>query len=69
MAVKGIFGAMENKVATLKAELAAIELWDRLFIETPEPNQIDKDAAKARFFRSVQIVHELIKLENTGRIQ
>jgi hypothetical protein len=50
---------MANKVESLKAELEAILLWDRLYVENPAPDTIDNDACKARVFRRVQIMMEL----------
>jgi hypothetical protein len=40
---------MENKIELLQAELDAINLWDRLYVEIPQPDVIDKDACAARF--------------------
>ena len=53
---------MAGKVEILKAELEAINLWDRLYAEDPEPSAILKDACVARFFRRAQIAVELMHL-------
>jgi hypothetical protein len=60
---------MMDRAELLKAELVAIDFWDRLYLETPEPSQIETDAARARFFRCAQIVYELMSLGITGPIQ
>jgi hypothetical protein len=39
---------MMDRAELLKAELVAIDFWDRLYLETPEPSQIETDAARAR---------------------
>jgi hypothetical protein len=49
----------------LLAELNAIDLWDRLFAETAEPSQIEKDACKARFFRRVQVTMQLLAISRS----
>lgn len=54
--------SMTKKVEKLKAELEALILWDRLFMEDPAPQRIDKDARFARIFRRVQVVAELHEL-------
>ena len=46
----------------LKAELEAINLWDRLYAEDPEPSAMEKDACVTRFFRRAQIAVELMNL-------
>jgi hypothetical protein len=43
----------------LEAELRAINLWDRLFAESEQPDMIAKDACTARFFRRVQVIVQL----------
>ena len=53
---------MASKVKILKAELEAINLWDRLYLEDPEPSATEKDACLTRFFRRVQIAVELMRL-------
>lgn len=50
---------MTNKVKLLRAELEALIFWDRLYMENPAPDQIDKDARMARIFRKVQLIAEL----------
>jgi hypothetical protein len=47
------------KEEALKAELRALDLWDQLFTELQQPDQIDKDASAARFFRRVQVIVQL----------
>ena len=53
---------MAIKVKTLEAELDAIILWDRLYVDNPCPDLIEKDACIARTFRRVQVVAELNRL-------
>ena len=50
---------MATQAEVLKAELDAINLWDRLYVEVPAPDAIDKDACFARIFRRVQVIAEL----------
>ena len=56
-------------LAELQAELKALDLWDRLYAERVDPSQIEKDAAKARFFRRVQVIQLLAQLENRSGVQ
>jgi hypothetical protein len=51
-----------NKVDVLRAELEAINLWDQLYAEDPEPSLIDKLACIARFFRRARIAVKLMHL-------
>ncbi len=51
-----------TKSRQLRAELEAINLWDRLFVEMVEPSTIDTDACAARLLRRCQIAVELQKL-------
>ena len=53
-------------LAELQAELKALDLWDRLYAESVNPSQIEQDAAKARFFRRVQVSMELLALTEGG---
>ena len=53
---------MANKVKLLKAGLEAINLWDRLYAEEPEPSAMERDACVTRFFRRAQIAVELMNL-------
>ena len=53
---------MENEFANLKSELAAITLWNRFFADLEHPDEIDKDACVARFFRRQLIVQRLREL-------
>jgi hypothetical protein len=50
---------MANRVEILEAELNAIILWDRLYMQNPAPDSIERDACIARIFRRVQVVMEL----------
>jgi hypothetical protein len=63
----------------LEAELQAIDLWDRLFVESQQPAKIEKDATNARFFRRLQIIlrmeglagsqgarHGILRVEKSG---
>ena len=50
---------MANRAEILQAELNAIILWDRMYMQNPAPDSIEKDACIARIFRRVQIVTEL----------
>jgi hypothetical protein len=50
---------MPNKIEKLKAELQALILWDRLYMENPTPDRIDKDACFARLFQRVQVFGDL----------
>jgi hypothetical protein len=50
---------MANNLERLEAELEALALWDRLYLEIPTPDTIDKDACMARIFRRVQVIVEL----------
>jgi len=52
---------MDNQ-AKLQAELEAISLWDRMFVDNPNPDTIDTDACMARMFRRLQIVVEMDRL-------
>ena len=47
---------MKTEMEVLEAELQAIDLWDRLFVESEEPAEIEKDASNVRSFRRVQII-------------
>jgi hypothetical protein len=51
-----------TKSKQLRTELDAINLWDRLYVELPEPSKIDRDACAARLLRRCQIAVELQKL-------
>ena len=51
-----------TKGARLRAELDAINLWDRLYVEMAEPTKADSDACAARLLRRCQIAVELQKL-------
>jgi hypothetical protein len=53
---------MAIRVKTLEAELDAIILWDRLYVDNPCPDLIEEDACIARTFRRVQVVAELNRL-------
>jgi hypothetical protein len=53
---------MENEVAKLKSELAAIAVWDRLFADLECPDQIDKNALVARLYRRQVIAERLMEL-------
>lgn len=53
---------MANRVEILEAELSAIILWDRMYIQNPAPDSIEKDACIARIFRRLQVVMELSRL-------
>lgn len=57
-----MFCVMENEVAKLKSELAAIAVWDRLFADLESPDQIDKDALVARIYRRQAIAERLMEL-------
>jgi hypothetical protein len=48
-----------SKVEILAAELNAINHWDRVYSILPHPDQIDKDACIARFFRRIQVVAKI----------
>jgi hypothetical protein len=50
---------MSINAEALEAELRAINLWDRLFTESEQPDTIAKDACTARFFRRVQVIVQL----------
>jgi hypothetical protein len=50
---------MANKMKILTAELNAINHWDRVYSILPHPDQIDKDACIARFFRRIQVVAKI----------
>jgi hypothetical protein len=50
---------MSVNAQALEAELRAINLWDRLFAESEQPDTIAKDACAARFFRRVQVIVQL----------
>jgi len=50
---------MANRVEILEAELNAIILWDRMYMQNPAPDSIERDACIARIFRRVQVVMEL----------
>ena len=53
---------MAAQADVLKAELDAINLWDRLYVEIHAPDAIEKVACFARIFRRVQVVAELHEL-------
>ena len=53
---------MANKAEILQAELDAIMLWDRVYMDNAAPDSIEKDACIARIFRRVQVVIELSRL-------
>jgi hypothetical protein len=50
---------MSDKIGSLKAEMEAINLWDHLFANSPNPSDMEKDACVARLFRRVQVAVEL----------
>ena len=50
---------MANRAEILEAELKAIILWDRMYMQNPAPDSIERDACIARIFRRIQIVTEL----------
>ena len=50
------------QASRLEAELEAINLWDRLLAESLDPNQIEKDAGNARFFRRTQVTMQLLEI-------
>ena len=54
--------AMANRAEILEAELNAIILWDRMYMQNPAPDSIEEDACVARIFRRLQVVMELIRL-------
>jgi hypothetical protein len=47
---------MSVNAQALEAELRAINLWDRLFAESEQPDTIAKDACATRFFRRLQVI-------------
>jgi hypothetical protein len=53
---------MSSRTEVLSAELDAIILWDRVYIDNAAPDSIEKDACIARIFRRVQVVFELNRL-------
>jgi hypothetical protein len=53
---------MENELANLRSELAAITLWNRLFADLEDPGEIDRDACVARFCRRQVILQRLREL-------
>jgi hypothetical protein len=53
---------MAKRAQLLRAELEAINLWDRLYAEMAEPSKIDNDACATRLLRRCQIAVELQKL-------
>jgi hypothetical protein len=53
---------MSGKIESLKAEMEAINLWDRIVADNPDPSDVEKDACVARLFRRVQIAVELQQL-------
>jgi hypothetical protein len=50
----------------LRAELDAMNLWDRLLAQGTEPRQIEKDAGRARWFRRTQVMQLLMSMVDTG---
>ncbi len=59
---------MEDEVARLKSELAAIAVWDRLFADLGCPDQIDKNALLARMDRRQAIAERLLELSWDDRV-
>jgi len=59
---------ISNMRDQLLAELNAINLWDRLLAESENPSQIEKDAAKARFFRRLQLTMQLLSLSGNSSL-
>jgi hypothetical protein len=57
---------MASKVKVLKTELEAINLWDRLYWEDPEPSEMEKHACLTRVFRRAQIAVELMRLAGSN---
>jgi hypothetical protein len=47
---------MKTEMAGLEAELQAIDLWDRSFVESQQPAEIEKDDRNVRFFPRLQII-------------
>jgi len=52
-------------VELLEAELTAIDLWDRLYLDLSDPPKIETDAFATRLIRRRQITVELHSLEMT----
>jgi hypothetical protein len=50
-------------VELLEAELAAIDLWDRLYLDLSDPPKVETDACATRMLRRCQIAVELHSLE------
>jgi hypothetical protein len=59
---------MSSRMEVLSAELDAIILWDRMYMDNAAPDLIEKDACIARIFRRVQVVAELSRLGVVRRI-
>jgi hypothetical protein len=57
---------MANQTEILTAELNAINFWDRMYVDNPEPDQIDKDACVARLFRRSQVIVELERIARSN---
>ena len=47
---------MKTEMEALEAELQAIDLWGRLFVESHQPAEIEKDATNVRSFRRLQTI-------------
>ena len=57
--MKGEFSvAMMKELQSLKAEIKAINLWDRLYLESPQ-TEIESDAFVIRQIRRQEIVQQL----------
>jgi hypothetical protein len=52
-------------IRKLRAELNAMNLWDRLLAQDIEPRQIEKDAGRARWFRRPQVMQLLMSMVDT----
>jgi hypothetical protein len=45
---------MASRTEVLEAELEAVNLWDRIYVDNPSPDSVEKDACIARILRTVR---------------
>jgi hypothetical protein len=56
--------AMMKELQSLKAEIKAINLWDRLYLESPPHTEIESDAFVIRQIRRQEIVQQLADMSS-----
>jgi hypothetical protein len=55
---------MMKELQSLKAEIKAINLWDRVYLESPPHTEIESDAFVIRQIRRQEIVQQLADMSS-----